>query len=74
MNKLKEILISYATKHNPTEKQQEIAEKRLEICMGCEHWVQSMIRDYCDKCGCTTSAKVYSPVGAEACPEKKWTI
>jgi len=74
MNKLKEILISYATKYNPTEEQKEVAEKRLEICMGCEYWKQTAIRDYCSKCGCTTSAKVFSPVGSSACPEKKWTI
>jgi hypothetical protein len=74
MNKIKEILISYATAFNPTEEQKEVAEKRLEICMGCEFWVQSIIRDYCAKCSCTTSAKVFSPVGSEACPEKKWTI
>lgn len=74
MNKVKEILLSYATAINPTEEQKEIAEKRLEICMNCEFWVQSAIRDYCSKCGCTTSAKVFSPRGASACPEKKWTI
>jgi hypothetical protein len=73
MNKIKEILISYATAINPTEEQKEVAEKRLEICMGCEFWVNSTI-DYCNKCGCATSAKVFSPVGADACPEKKWTI
>ena len=74
MNKLKEIVISYATAMNPTEEQKEVAEKRLAICMDCEHWVQSTIRDYCGKCGCTTSAKVFSPVGADACPMQKWTI
>ena len=74
MNKIKEIILSYATKLNPTEIQKEIAEKRLETCMNCEFWVQSSIRDYCSECGCTTSAKVFSPVGADACPEKKWTI
>jgi hypothetical protein len=74
MNKLKEILISYATKHNPTEEEKEVAEKRLEICMQCEFWVQSVIRDYCSECGCTTSAKVFSPRGADACPSKKWPI
>jgi hypothetical protein len=74
MNKIKEIIISYATALNPTDEQKEVAEKRLEICMGCEFWVQSTIRDYCNPCGCTTSAKVFSPVGVEACPEKKWTI
>jgi hypothetical protein len=74
MNKLKEIVLSYAAKINPTEEQKEVAEKRLEICMGCDFWVQSPVRDYCAKCGCTTSAKVFSPKGASACPEKKWTI
>lgn len=74
MNKVKEILLSYVAKANPTEEQKEVAEKRLEICANCEYWVQSAIRDYCDICKCTTSAKVFSPVGADACPEKKWTI
>jgi len=74
MNKVKEILISYITAINPTQEQKEIAEKRLEVCMGCESWVQSPIRDYCGKCGCNTSAKVFSPVGASACPEKLWPM
>lgn len=74
MNKLKEILISYAKKHNPTEDEKDAAEKRLEVCMNCDKWVQSIIRDYCSLCGCNTSAKVFSPVGAEACPLKKWPI
>jgi hypothetical protein len=74
MNKIQEIILSYATKFNPTEEQKQIAEKRLEICSGCQFWVQSPLRDYCNICGCTTSAKVFSPVGANACPEKKWAI
>jgi len=74
MNKVKEILLSYMTAMNPTDEQKEVAEKRLEICANCEFWVQSSVRDYCGKCFCTTSAKVFSPVGADACPEKKWTI
>lgn len=32
MNKIKEILISYATAFNPTEEQKIIAEQRLGIC------------------------------------------
>jgi len=74
MNKVKEILLSYMTAMNPTEEQKEIAEKRLEICATCEFWKQSLVRDFCSKCGCTTSKKVFSPVGSDACPEKKWTI
>jgi len=72
MNKVKEILLSYMTAMNPTEEQKEIAEKRLEICAGCEFWVQGAVRDYCDICKCTTSAKVFSPKGSAACPKGKW--
>jgi hypothetical protein len=74
MNKIKEIIIAYANAFNPTKEQKEVAEKRLEICMACEFWIQSIIKDYCSKCGCPTKAKVFSPAGADACPEKKWTI
>ena len=74
MNKIKEIILSYATKLNPTEEQKEIAGKRLEICMGCEFWVHSPIRDYCSVCGCNTSGKVFSPKGSSACPKNLWTI
>lgn len=72
MNKLQEILVSYATSFNPTPEQKEVAEKRLAICMACDKWVQGTIRDYCSVCGCTTSAKVFSPKGADACPENRW--
>lgn len=74
MNKVQEIIASYLTKYTATEEQKEVAEKRLEICSACEFWAQSSIRDYCNRCGCTTSAKVFSPVGANACPMQKWTI
>lgn len=72
MNKLQEILISYVRKYNPTDDQAFIAQGRLETCMGCEHWVSGEIRDYCNICKCTTSVKVFSPIGANACPEGKW--
>ena len=72
MNKIQEILASYMTKYTATDEQKELASNRLEICAKCEFWVQSPIRDYCKKCGCTTSAKVFSPKGADACPEKRW--
>ena len=72
MNKVKEIILSYAAAFNPTEEQKEVAEERLLVCVDCEHWVQGSIRDYCDACGCTTSKKVFSPKGAAACPEGKW--
>lgn len=72
MNKLKEIFLSYVASFNPTEEQSALAQERLLTCIDCEHWVQGPLRDYCEVCGCTTKAKVFSPKGADACPEGKW--
>ncbi len=75
MNKIQEIITSWAIAINPTEEQKEVAEERLKICMGCEFWAESAVGiQYCKKCGCATKAKVFTPRGLEACPEKKWTI
>ena len=74
MNKLKEILISYATAFNPTEEQKIIAEQRLGICMDCEEWAKDAIVQHCKACGCATKIKVFTPVGSGACPRSKWTI
>jgi len=70
MNRVKEILLSWKIAFNPTEEQKELAEKRLETCIKCEHWVQNPER--CSLCGCLTKGKVFTPRGAEACPAKKW--
>lgn len=75
ISKIKEILTSYGRMINPSDEQKKVAEIRLGICMSCEFWRQNPTGiEYCSKCGCATSAKVFSPVGADACPEKKWTI
>lgn len=75
MNKIKEIVLAWAFKMNPSQEQKEVAEERLKTCMGCEYWRESAVGiEYCSKCGCSTRAKVFSPVGASACPLNKWTI
>ena len=74
MNKVKEILLSYMTAMNPTQEQKEIAEKRLEICMGCEEWAKDGLVEYCKSCGCVTRVKVFTPAGSGACPKSKWTV
>lgn len=75
MNKIYEIVTAWATAINPTEEQKEVAQKRLEICMNCEHWKESAVGvAYCGKCGCATKAKVFSPRGTQACPLHKWEI
>lgn len=70
MNKVKEILLSWKIAISPTEEQKELAEKRLQTCIECEHWVQNPAR--CSLCGCLTAGKVFTPRGADACPAKKW--
>ena len=75
MNKIKEIILSYATMVNPTEEQKYIAEIRLRECMNCEQWKENSLGiEYCDMCGCATKGKIFSPKGAGACPLKKWKI
>jgi len=75
MNKITEIIQSWAISINPTEEQKEIAKERLKICMGCEFWAENSLGiEYCKKCGCATKAKVFTPIGLQGCPEKKWTI
>lgn len=75
MNKISEIIQSYAAAINPTQEQKEIAAIRLKTCMNCEFWAENAIgMQYCSKCGCLTKGKVFSPKGQQACPEEKWTI
>lgn len=73
MNKIKEIILSYAAAINPTEEQKEVAEKRLAICMDCEEWASDALIPHCKVCGCATKGKVFTPVGSGGCPKGKWT-
>lgn len=75
IEKIKEIVASYASMVNPTDEQKELAEERLKICMSCEFWAKNALGiEFCQKCGCATKAKVFTPRGTEGCPEKKWTV
>lgn len=73
LDKIKEIIQSYATMVNPTEEQKEVAALRLKNCMECDKWVDAAIA-YCSECGCATKGKVFSPKGIQACPLNKWEI
>jgi hypothetical protein len=75
MNKIKEIVLSYANMLNPTEEQKYMAEIRLATCMACEQWKENNLGiEYCGMCDCATKAKIFTPKGSGACPLKKWTI
>ena len=54
--------------------QVELAEKRYEICLGCEHFRPNRFfknDSFCNDCGCPLKAKIYSKK-FNACPKRKW--
>jgi hypothetical protein len=77
MNKISEIINAWAVSFNPTPEQRELAEKRYEICLGCEHYGKSRPitgDEYCKKCLCPIQKKVYTQKLKDTCPLKKWEI
>jgi hypothetical protein len=75
VNKLLEIASAWISAANPTDVEREKAEKRIQVCNGCEENKISEILDYhyCGKCGCPLKKKIFSPLpGSEACPLGKW--
>ncbi len=60
----KEIFEAWKTSFNPTPKQEELAEKRLNVCLGCDYR-KEVLRGvkwsaYCGDCGCPLNKKVFS--------------
>lgn len=75
MNKIKEIITAWAVSFNPTPEQKLLAEKRYEICLGCEFYGKSRPitgDEYCKKCLCPIQKKVYTQRKGETCPLNKW--
>jgi hypothetical protein len=68
-----EIAKAWIISVNPTPKQEEIANSRIEICNSCEHR-KHLVVHYCGKCGCPLQKKIYSPAGPESCPDGRWKI
>ncbi len=77
MNKIKEILKSWAIAQNPNEEQEKVAEARMQTCTGCENYSTKFgdTNPICTKCSCPLEKKIYSPlIGIQACPERKWSL
>ena len=76
MSKISEIINAWVISFNPTPEQKELAEKRYEICLGCEYYGKSrpVTRDeYCKKCSCPIKKKVYTQKNNKrTCPIGKW--
>jgi hypothetical protein len=78
MLKLEEIVRAWVASADPSPEQKNIADRRLNICKGCEYLkfdenVTALY--YCGKCFCPITKKIYSPLPeGKACPEGKWDI
>lgn len=65
---------AWITAMNPTDEEKVLANKRYEICLGCEYRkIRPITNDeYCSGCGCPISKKIFEKT-IGACPEKFWT-
>ena len=52
MNKVEEIFKAWNIAFNPTNQQNELASKRIEICNTCEHKKTNLGINRCGVCGC----------------------
>lgn len=68
---IKEIIEAWVIAHNPTETQQELAEKRLSICENCPSKITLVRINMCSECGCPVTKKVFTK-SFNPCPLKKW--
>ena len=71
----KEIFDAWKISLSPTKDQQELAELRLGVCLGCDYR-KEMIKGLkwsllCRECGCPLNKKVFSTT-YNACGLKKW--
>jgi len=76
MNKIREIIGAWIISFNPSKERKELAEKRYEICIGCEYYEESrpITRDeHCKKCGCPIKKKIFTEKTNESCPLNKWS-
>jgi hypothetical protein len=71
----KEIFEAWKTSFNPTSQQEELAENRLKICLGCDYRKEILKgikwSAYCGDCGCPLNKKIFSR-NFNSCTQKKW--
>ena len=71
----KEIFEAWKISFNPTEKQEELSQERLNVCLNCDlrKEVLKGIKwsAYCNDCGCPLNKKVFSK-NFNPCTRKKW--
>jgi len=69
----KEIVTAWVISFNPTDDEKLLAEKRYEICTGCDKRGVNKIKvEVCKECGCPLSKKIFTLKDNESCPLGKW--
>jgi hypothetical protein len=77
LRKFKEIASAWIIAANPTLEEKELAEKRLNVCNGCEYRQENeniIEFYYCGICLCPLNKKIFSLKNPEVnpCPANKW--
>ena len=71
----KEIFEAWKTSIKPTPEREELAQKRLDVCLGCNYRKEVLKgvkwSAYCEDCGCPINKKIFSQI-FNACTQKKW--
>jgi len=74
MSKITEILTGWKNLIWENKEVEELAKKRLEICVECpkrsDYPGDMKFTSYCTACGCTLQSKMRSP--NSHCPDKNW--
>ena len=71
-SKISEIIQAWWIASNPTKEQSQLAQKRLQICKGCDSMVESVVFEFkCNECGCPIGKKIFTNVMG-SCDLKKW--
>jgi hypothetical protein len=71
----KEIFDAWKISIKPSAKQEELAKKRLDVCITCDYRKEVLKgvtwSAFCDDCGCPLNKKIFS-TKYNACTQKKW--
>jgi hypothetical protein len=74
-NTISKIATAWIAAANPTPAQKELAEKRYEICKGCESRTFALkklkMAEVCGECGCPLSKKIFTQE-FDSCPKHHW--
>ena len=69
---MEEIFKAWGIEYNPTDKRNELASKRIEVCNTCPNKKEiDGVRNVCSLCGCMLKTKVFTESMGQ-CPDNRW--